>query len=93
MFKMGTTLYNPDFDDAAHLVVTKFYDCTTLSNPTYNILVLNQVGSQPGPHLGVCGGGATQFCAARVCKVSMATGGCPTPPFLTLLTTSWHLIR
>lgn len=43
MFKMGTTLYNPDFDDAQHQIVTNFYDCTSLSSPTYNIVVLNQV--------------------------------------------------
>lgn len=57
---MGTDLYNPDFDDADHLVVTNFYDCTTLTNPTYDILVLNQVGVQPGPQMGVSGDAATQ---------------------------------
>ena len=42
VFKMGTDLYNPDFADPNNTIVTNFYDCTQLTNPTYNIVVLNQ---------------------------------------------------
>jgi len=37
VFKRGTQLFNPDFDDAQEELVQKFYNCSALPNPTYVI--------------------------------------------------------
>jgi hypothetical protein len=37
VFKRGTELFNPDFDDINQEQVQIFYNCSTLEDPTYNI--------------------------------------------------------
>ena len=45
VFKSGTGLYNPDFDDFKGQIVTSYYNCDLLKNATYNITVLNQTNN------------------------------------------------
>jgi len=46
VFKRGTSLYLPDFDDVNRSIVTEIYNCSKLATgsfvPTYNVEVLNQ---------------------------------------------------
>jgi len=42
VFKRGTTLYDPDKDDLNSTIVQGYYYCANLTDPTYNITVLNQ---------------------------------------------------
>uniref|UniRef100_A0A7S0NBN4 Polycystin cation channel PKD1/PKD2 domain-containing protein n=1 Tax=Chlamydomonas leiostraca TaxID=1034604 RepID=A0A7S0NBN4_9CHLO len=41
VFKLGTTLYNPDYDDVNGDLVVQFYNCSLLTNPTYNVSFQN----------------------------------------------------
>uniref|UniRef100_A0A6S8IGD5 Polycystin cation channel PKD1/PKD2 domain-containing protein n=1 Tax=Dunaliella tertiolecta TaxID=3047 RepID=A0A6S8IGD5_DUNTE len=47
VFKRGTQLFNPDFDDAEQELLVQFYNCSKLSNPTYNITFDTQIANQP----------------------------------------------
>uniref|UniRef100_A0A7S0YB92 Polycystin cation channel PKD1/PKD2 domain-containing protein n=1 Tax=Polytomella parva TaxID=51329 RepID=A0A7S0YB92_9CHLO len=49
VFKMGTQSYNPSLDDPAGLIVTQYYNCSALTNPTYNLTYLNQ-SVNPAPY-------------------------------------------
>lgn len=49
IFKRGTTLYNPDYDDVNGTKVLDFYNCSVLSSPTYNVSFLNQTVN-PAPY-------------------------------------------
>ncbi|KAF5834587.1 hypothetical protein DUNSADRAFT_8712 [Dunaliella salina] len=46
VFKRGTRLFNPDFDDAEQELLVQFYNCSTLSDPTYNVTFDTQVANQ-----------------------------------------------
>jgi hypothetical protein len=42
VFKRGTDLYNPDFDDLNHTIVLQYYNCSQFDGkPTYDIVDKN----------------------------------------------------
>jgi hypothetical protein len=41
VFKLGTDLYNPDYDDVNNTLVLQWYNCSLLDNPTYNVSFQN----------------------------------------------------
>lgn len=49
IFKRGTTLYNPDYDDSDGLLVLGFYNCSLLDSPTYDVPFQNMT-SNPAPY-------------------------------------------
>eukprot|EP00798_Chlamydomonas_sp_ICE-L_P006112 gene6112-2716_t len=46
VFKRGTTLYNPSLDDVNGTIVVKYYNCSQLQDPTYEISFENQSTNQ-----------------------------------------------
>ncbi|KXZ51016.1 hypothetical protein GPECTOR_14g257 [Gonium pectorale] len=49
IFKRGTSLYNSDYDDVNGTKVLRFYNCSLLTGPTYNVQFLNQTVN-PAPY-------------------------------------------
>ncbi|KAG2499695.1 hypothetical protein HYH03_002630 [Edaphochlamys debaryana] len=47
VFKRGTTLYDPDMEDADYTKVVSIYNCSLLSAPTYNVSFLNTTVNPP----------------------------------------------
>ncbi len=38
VFKAGTQSYNPDLNDPQGQIVQQFYNCSEITDPTYNVM-------------------------------------------------------